>query len=248
MTGEPSTIVTLSVARQIAENLRQAILSGRLQINERLPTEDELAQQFGVSRPTIREALKRLAAEHLIQSRRGPSGGNFVKRPSIPELVSSLSNSMRLLATVGEFDLEDILEARVELEKISCRLAAERADPGCIESMRAEIALQRRADTSDAEFCASDVRFHQLLVQSTNNSLLEFLMMAMNEAFQPVTNFMVFRFRERTVIAKQHDRLLAALEIRDADAAVTAISDQMDYLRRKYKEARSSSRKKSKRT
>lgn len=73
---EPSygQIVTTSAASQIADQLQQAIMDGRLKVDERLPTEEELAAQFGVSRPTVREALKRLAARHLIRSRRGPTG------------------------------------------------------------------------------------------------------------------------------------------------------------------------------
>ena len=80
-------LVTQGLARQIAEKLREAILEGRLHVNERLPTEYELAARFNVSRPTIREALKRLAAQNLIRSRRGPAG-----RPS-RNADSSGSNS-----------------------------------------------------------------------------------------------------------------------------------------------------------
>ena len=71
-----------SVAAEIAAELRDAILSGALATEERLPGEQELAERFGVSRPTIREALKRLAAQNLIRSRRGPTGGTFVNRMS----------------------------------------------------------------------------------------------------------------------------------------------------------------------
>ena len=87
--AEFPVIVTAGLAKQIAESLREQILSGQIKVAERLPTEEELARQFGVSRPTIREALKRLAAENLIQSRRGPRGGSTVKHPR-PEEVSSL--------------------------------------------------------------------------------------------------------------------------------------------------------------
>jgi len=66
-------LVTESLAKQIAENIREAIMTGSLKVDERLPTEEELAARFEVSRPTIREALKRLAAQHLIRSRRGPT-------------------------------------------------------------------------------------------------------------------------------------------------------------------------------
>lgn len=77
MTYKP--IVTTSVASQIADAIQQAILDGSLRANDRLPSEEDLAGQFGVSRPTMREALKRLAARHLIRSRRGAAGGAWFK-------------------------------------------------------------------------------------------------------------------------------------------------------------------------
>lgn len=76
-------IVRGGLARQVADLIRTAILEGRLAVDERLPTEEELARRFGISRPTVREALKVLAAQNLIRSRRGPSGGTFVNRPDV---------------------------------------------------------------------------------------------------------------------------------------------------------------------
>ena len=92
MTVEFESVVTVSAAKQIAESLRAAIMDGRLKVDERLPTEEELAQRFKVSRPTVREALKRLAAQHLIRSRRGPTGGNFVSSPAPEEAARSIEH------------------------------------------------------------------------------------------------------------------------------------------------------------
>ena len=86
-------VVTQSVADQISEQIRQSITDGTLKVDEKLPTEEELARQFSVSRPTIREALKRLAAKSLIRSRRGPSGGTFVTAPSAEEMAEDLKTS-----------------------------------------------------------------------------------------------------------------------------------------------------------
>ncbi|MBW2689980.1 MAG: winged helix-turn-helix transcriptional regulator, partial [Deltaproteobacteria bacterium] len=90
-------LVAESLAKQIAENIRNAIVEGDLKVDDQLPTEEVLAKKFNVSRPTIREALKRLAAQNLIRSRRGPSGGTFVKRPSQEELRSSLTGATMLM-------------------------------------------------------------------------------------------------------------------------------------------------------
>lgn len=69
-----------SLSVQIADALREAIVEGRLEVDARLPSESELAARFGVSRPTVREALKRLAAQNLIRTTRGTQGGAFVAR------------------------------------------------------------------------------------------------------------------------------------------------------------------------
>jgi GntR family transcriptional repressor for pyruvate dehydrogenase complex len=231
-------IVTTSIAKQIAVNIREAILQGRIGVDQRLPTESELAAQFEVSRPTIREALKRLAAENLVRSRRGPAGGNFVKKPSLEEVQQSLSNSMMLLVGLGDFSHDNIVETRLELESLCCRLATKYRTSAQLESMRREILIQENADISDVEFCASDVRFHIVLANASHNPLLAFLTSALLESLQPVTNLIVFRFRDRRRSALHHKRILQALEARDAKAAVSALTLQMAYIKKKYKEAR----------
>src|SRR5882762_2184264 len=92
------SIVADGLSKQIARSIREAILGGALKVDERLPTEEELALKFGVSRPTIREALKRLAAQNLVRSQRGPAGGTFVSRPSLEEACGSIFTTTTLLA------------------------------------------------------------------------------------------------------------------------------------------------------
>lgn len=230
-------LVTQSLARQIAESLREAIVQGRLKVDERLPTEEELAERFSVSRPTIREALKRLAAQNLIRSQRGPTGGNFIKRPSQEEVRSALTSATTLLVTLGEFQLDDIAEARRELELLCCALAVARRGEEHLAVMARELEEQRRADLSDVDFCASDVRFHRALVDATGNPVLQFVMFAVIEALQPVANMVVFRLRQRERIVAQHQRLYQALRDRDPAAARAALEEQMGYLREQYAKA-----------
>lgn len=224
-------VVTESIAAQISENIRESILDGRLRVNDRLPTEEELARQFKVSRPTIREALKRLAAQHLVRSRRGPTGGTFVKEPSLDELNSNLSIASTLLVSLGEFDVDGILEAREELESMCARLAAGRRTDAQLTSMAEEIAYQRRAEITDVDFCASDVRFHRLIAEASGNSVIRFLMHAVVEALQPVENMIIFRVRERKVIIGQHVEMLEALRAQDPVAAAQKIREQIAYIR-----------------
>ena len=230
-------VVAESLAKQIAENIRSSILDGSLKVDDQLPTEEVLAKKFKVSRPTIREALKRLAAQNLIRSRRGPTGGTFVNRPSHEDLRSSLTGSAMLMVSMGEFSLSEIAEARRELELPCCRLAAERREEKHLKAMAEEIEQQRDPATTDVDFCASDVRFHRAMVDATGNSVLQFVMFAVIEALQPATNLVIFRFREREKILAQHERIYASIKARDAELAEEALAEQMNYLCEQYAQA-----------
>ena len=230
-------LVTESLAKQIAESIGSAIVEGRLKVNERLPTEEELARQFGVSRPTIREALKRLAAQKLILSRRGPSGGTFVNRLSLEEVGSTLATYSTLLVSIGEFDLAEIAQARAELERVCARLAAAHRGEEHLATMAAELEAQRNPKLPDVEFCASDVRFHRALVDASGNRFLQFLMYAVIEAVQPAANLLSWRFRERQAIARFHAEIVAGVARRDGEGASAAMAALAEYLASKYEEA-----------
>ena len=230
-------LVTDGLAKQIAEKIRDAILHGRLRVDERLPTEEELAARFEVSRATIREALKRLAAQNLIRSRRGPTGGNFVNKPSREELRAATANAATLLVSLGEFELRDIVEAREEIETTCCRLAVRRRTDAHLAALAREIERQADPALEDTEFCASDVRFHRTLVEAAGNPALEFAASGVIESLQPVINRVVFRYRDRAQVTALHARIRRALEVRDAPAACAALATYMNALRRQYREA-----------
>lgn len=231
---EYEDVVRTGVAKQVADKIRVAILDGRLKIDERLPTEEELARSFGISRPTVREALKRLAAQNLIRSQRGPTGGTFVKRPDPEGLSSAITGAATLLVGVGAFDIDEIIGARLETEAICCRLACERRSENDLAAMRAEIALQRSASLSDEDFCASDVRFHRALVTAAGNGPLSLMMYTVVEAFMPITNMIVFQVRERNRVATFHQRLADSIEARDPVLATAALSELLAYVRESY--------------
>lgn len=230
-------VIKQNLAKQISETLREAILSGSLKVDERLPSEPELASRFNVSRPTIREALKRLAAQNLIRSRRGPSGGTFVNRPDHLEARNSLANMTALMTSLGEFTLKDIAVARRELERTCIDLAMDHMDETGFARLQEELRIQSNPDLSDEEFCASDVRFHRALVDGCGNAMLCFLMSALIEATQPIVNLVVFRFWDRQATAAQHQALYDALRKRDRETALDVLSEIMNDLEKRYQKA-----------
>ena len=128
-------------------------MEGRLKVDERLPTEENLAKRFGVSRPTVREALKFLAAQSLVRSRRGPSGGTFVNRPNLKEQWSSVADAMTLMFSVGEIGLTEITEVRDEVGLICFRFAAERRDDTHLAEMKKELETPIRSGEKPRRRC-----------------------------------------------------------------------------------------------
>lgn len=169
---DPNSNTSLSV--QIAEAIRNAIISGDLIFDERLPSEAELAEQFGVSRQTIREGLKRLAAQSLIRTQRGAFGGAFVRRLSYEDAREQLITTSTLLLSMNEISFDTACEARFALERSCASLAAERRTDKHLSAMEHEIGVQTSPDLSDVDFCASDVAFHRTLVDAAENPVLSY--------------------------------------------------------------------------
>jgi len=221
-----------SAGHQIAESIRALILDGRLVVDERLPSEQELAARFGVSRPTVREALKRLAAQNLIRTRRGAAGGSFINRMSWSGAHDQLVTTVTLLMTMAPVSPETVAEARLTLLTACVPLAVERRQAGHLQMMRAEVAVQRDPATTDEEFCASDVRYYRALVEAADNPLLGFQMAGVIEAAQPLLNMITFQSRDRAEIAARHERLCAGLEARDSDGVVNELREVSGYTAR----------------
>lgn len=233
-------IVKASLSKQIAEQLREAIVNGQFKIGERLPTEDELAQRFGVSRPSVREALKRLAAQNLVRAKRGPTGGNFVIKPSYEEIAESLSGAATLLIGMGALDIEEIVEARRALQGSCLELAARNAKASHISNIEQALARQQDPEISDEAFCQADVAFHRALVDAADNGMLRFVMYTVIEALIPVTNMVVTVVRERSDIISLHQQMLTQLKAGNS-LELKAVMDQLlDYLLQKFEQASAS--------
>ena len=178
--------ITSDLSAQIAKEIRDAIVDGRMIVDERLPSEAELASEFNVSRPTVREALKRLAAQSLIRTQRGAFGGAFVKRLSYEEAYGQHITTSTLLLSMNAVRFETACEARYTLERACAPMAAARRSPDHLATMRAEIHRQTQPGLSDESFCASDVTFHRALVDAADNPVLSYQLAGAVEAMQPL--------------------------------------------------------------
>ena len=110
--------------------LQELIVKGTLTVGERLPAEGVMAAQFGVSRSTIREALRGLSSQRLVHTKRGVSGGTFVAEPSSEHVHTYLETTIGLLSGADVVSVDEILEARELFEVPAARLAADSPERG----------------------------------------------------------------------------------------------------------------------
>ncbi|MFT7594890.1 MAG: GntR family transcriptional repressor for pyruvate dehydrogenase complex [Paracoccaceae bacterium] len=219
---DPNSSADLSA--QIAQAIRDAIVSGDLIVDTRLPSEAELADQFNVSRPTVREALKRLAAQSLIRTQRGATGGAFVKRLSFRDAYTQQITTSTLLLSMNDVSFDTACEARYALERACAPLSAERRTPDQLATMRTEIFRQGQPGLTDEAFCASDVDFHRALVDGAGNPVLSYQLAGAVEAMQPLMNMITYPARSRAAIVGLHTVITDAIEAQDGEAASAGLS------------------------
>lgn len=168
-----SGIVTPKLSHLVAERLREQIATGKLRNGDSLPPEAELQHQFNVSRPIVREALRVLEAENLIQLGRGARAGATVLTPTI-NTASKFGGLY--LATQGT-TLGEINQVRMLLEPPLAALLAQRTNKGFLADLDGCVAAQREAlaRQDHAAAIAAVNEFHQRMVQHSENSALNLL-------------------------------------------------------------------------
>lgn len=230
-------IVTTSAAKQIAEQIQDAILTGRIRGDDRLPTEEELAASYGVSRPTVREALKRLAAQNLIRTRRGPAGGSFINRFNLDQAGETLTTASMMMVSLGTVRMDEIADVRLFMESQCCRDAIAAWSAGTLASLDDALARQKDPSLSDEDFCSADVAFHRALANGGANAMMSYLMYGVIEACVPVTNMVIVYVRDRAEIIRVHESMRDAYAHKRITDLLTALKTLVAYLKDKYAEA-----------
>ena len=221
---------------QIAAVLRGRVVAGELEPGHRLPTETMLATEFGVSRATVREALRQLDAQSLIRTSKGATGGSYVTLPSAGHLSASLRSGIGLLADAQDVSLDELLEARELLEVPAARLAARRRQEHDLERLRAAIP-GRPLELGAQEQFAHNADFHSVVLEASGNVLLAI-------AAQPVFDVLQTRLARSTLgsrfhrtINTHHRAIAAAIEAGDEVTAGGEMLAHVQYLRPFYEKA-----------
>jgi GntR family transcriptional regulator, transcriptional repressor for pyruvate dehydrogenase complex len=204
-------------SEQVAIQIQHYIQDEGLLPGDFLGREEDLAASFGVSRPTLREALKLLASGNLIRASKGPGGGIFVAYTADEGMGRSLSDAIGMMLETGSVTLEELLDARLLLEVPLAGRAAYQSSEEDLDAMRA-------AEPGSAEF-------HRALAAAAGNRMLQALTGWIVEVLQPSLTEALEGAIVESAVVEQHEALLHAIEKGDAARAERAMKDHLLYLR-----------------
>lgn len=215
---------------EVAAHLERMIREGELAEADRLPSERELMRQFGVGRPSIREALLHLSKMGLVEVKSGERAR--VTRPTPQFVIDALSGPARhMISAPG--GVHDFQSARLFFEVGLARNAAVHATPEDIESLKEALELNRQSIGDLARFERTDVDFHYVLAVITRNRIFTAIHAALAEWLLE---------QRRTTLAKGEDRkayqahreIFEAVAARDPDASEAAMRGHLEYVAKRY--------------
>lgn len=220
---------TTRISDTIVDQLESLILEGSLAAGERLPTERALAERFSVSRPTVRDALQKLASRGLVLRRQG--GGTFVA----DGVGATFSDPLLELLAKGEANVDQVLEFRHALEGLAARLAAERAtqeDRELITRKYSELVSTFGSGDLEAE-AKADAAFHLAIAEAAHNPVLlhvcRTLFLLLRDNIVGNLGRLADNSAERQLIRDQHKRLLHHIvQVPNPEEARTSARDHLE--------------------
>jgi GntR family transcriptional regulator, transcriptional repressor for pyruvate dehydrogenase complex len=215
----------------IAGQIRGELSHGRLKAGDRLPAERELAVRFGVSRNTLREALRSLEIAGLITLRKGAAGGAFVNNTNGETIVTSIQDMFSL----GAVTTEQITQARISIESAIIRAACEAHTAGDIKRLRENLELAAEATRRNDFFARADLHleFHMILAGVTRNPILIVVMEAliglMRQFIHSIGSQQIADY-----VLPSRKRFMQYFEARNADAAMAEMERHLKRVNRNY--------------
>ncbi len=225
-----------SLAQDVVDNIAQRIADGQLSIGEKLPTEAQMMLTHGVSRTVIREALSRLQAGGLVETRHGI--GTFVLAPSAFAPQHLAQNAIMTLR-----DLVAMMELRVSLETEAAALAALRRTDDDIAKMHAAVALFAKQVSLGSNAVPMDVEFHQQVAKATRNRYFEEVYRFMGRGTIPRSRINTAQFAAQgreTYLSqsnKEHQEILDCIIRKDPEGARTAMRKHLFNSRERLRKA-----------
>jgi GntR family transcriptional repressor for pyruvate dehydrogenase complex len=220
-----------SSSTEITRRLLDYLLSGSVELGQKIPPERQLAGALGVGRTAVREAIKTLSLLGLLDVRQGD--GTYLSRSSSDLLPRVIEWGMLL----EQPHLTDLIEAREEMEPIVARLAAERRSAEDVEALRALVAEMEAARGDIGRYVDADTAFHLRLAEAAGNAVFRNQLSGIRELLRTWAKSVLEAAGETESSLAMHKPILEAVERKDAKAAERAMTAHMERAGRRLREA-----------
>ncbi|GAA4333040.1 FadR/GntR family transcriptional regulator [Pigmentiphaga soli] len=211
---------------QVCDQIRREVAAGTLQPGDRLPAERDLAEQFGVSRAAVREALRSLEMAGFVHCQQGVSGGSFIRQSD----SGVVTQAVRDMVLLGQIPTRSITEARILVTEVAIRVACERATEADFEAIERDIDRSEQL-TREGNFSRRTTyitEFYRVLARATHNEIIVMLVESLSEIVRsylaqvdPVPRVNVVDVRRR---------ILKHMRARDAAQAVAEMTRHLRSL------------------
>lgn len=222
-----------SLIDTLVERVEGAIARGDYPVDTKLPGEEELALQFAVSRPVVREALARLRERGAVDTINGK--GTFVRHPDINDVSQSMLRQLR--PHMGrDYSVEDLYQVRRLIEVEAAGLAAQHAEPDDLARLDAHLHAMRVSAGKDlAGYTAADTGFHIQIAQSTHNALFPILLAPLVDIIvQGMYRSVQTAHEGMNSGVDEHTRILDRLRARDTAGARLAMEQHLTRSKQKF--------------
>lgn len=227
-----------TLAEEAVASLTESIRQGKLLPGDKLPTESEIMASLGVSRTVVREALSRLQASGLVETRHGI--GTFVLTPPVAETPSPFRIDPAALGTA--MDVLAMLEFRVSIEAEAAGLAASRRSGPQLEAIRQALEELKRGAATGEDSVGSDLAFHLAIARATGNHYFSEILGHLGAAVIPRARLHVTPAERQQYLERvnfEHDSIFDAIERSDPDAAKAAMRMHLTNSRERLRKASS---------
>ena len=213
-----------TVTDMVYEKLFQQIIAGRYQPGERIPPENELREEFGVSRNTIRAVLNKLNTLGILETRRGD--GSYVKQLGMQMYLNTFIPAI----LINENSLMELIQLRKAIEVASARLAAERATPEDIKKIQECYEMSAQAGEDMKVYAESTVDFHFQIAAASKNQIFSTMMEMIKYILtSKMENFLIYSRNDRNS-TYYHFMILQAIKNRKPDEASYLMERHMNFL------------------
>lgn len=200
----------------LADRLREAIMAGQIKLGTSLPSERQMMAQSGLSRTSVREALRILELQGLVEIRAGRNGGAYVRRPDL----DSVTRSLDLLIQGHRIRYQDLLAVREAIEPVAAAQAAERRTAEDLE--RIEMLTRRCEESVDhlPEFLQANLEWHLAVVAASHNPLFVAFVTSIAPAIHSATDLQELNAEDvRPLVLRAHRRIFEAIQAGSPSAA-----------------------------